>query len=141
MKESTRLVAVLGLAFAAGCAATPPADFPRTVHAGLDAEGVQRADIIAGNYYFRPERVIVQANVPVALFVRKEPGLVPHTFVLHAPEAGIAVDVPLETEPKTIRFTPKQAGEYMYYCDRSGLFGSHIEKGMMGVLEVVEQQR
>lgn len=136
MSRLRHVAAALALALAAGCATNPPEDLLETVHAARDAEGVQRVDIVAGNYYFMPRRVIVETGAPVLLLVRKEPGVVPHTFVLHAPEAGVAVDIPLNVETETIRFTPSRPGRYTYYCKQEGLFGDHSEKGMVGVLEV-----
>jgi hypothetical protein len=41
---------------------------------------------------------------------------VPHTLVLKAPEAGIAIDEDLATEPKKVTFTPSVVGKYPFYC-------------------------
>jgi plastocyanin domain-containing protein len=81
----------------------------------------------------------VKVNVPVELKARKESGFVPHDLLLKAPEAGINIDVSLSSEPKTISFTPTKPGKYPFYCGKKLLFlPSHREKGMEGVLEVVE---
>jgi plastocyanin len=38
-----------------------------------------------------------------------------------------------------IKFTPKKAGSYPFYCSKKLLFfESHKDKGMKGTLEVVE---
>ncbi len=104
----------------------------------VDQDGVQRVRVLGGSYFFRPSRIIVKANVPVELLVSLEPGVVPHTFVLNAPEAGIAIDEDLSTDPKTIRFTATAAGKYAFYCKNQLLFfKSHRENGQEGVLEVV----
>jgi len=65
--------------------------------------------------------------------------MVPHNFVLKAPEAGMDVTADLGKEPQTIRFTPTKVGEYPFYCDKKLLFfESHREKGMKGILKVEE---
>ncbi|AJE02950.1 cupredoxin domain-containing protein [Geobacter pickeringii] len=110
-----------------------------TFRAPVDADGVQRVELVGGDYFFRPNRIIVRVNVPVELRVRKETVLVPHDLVVNAPEAGIDFKIDLEREPAVIRFTPTKAGSYPMYCDKKLLFfPSHREKGMEGVIEVVE---
>ncbi len=45
----------------------------------------------------------------------------------------------MENEAKVIRFTPTRVGSYPFYCNKKLLFfESHREKGMEGILEVVE---
>lgn len=103
------------------------------------ADGVQHVRIEGGAYFFEPRRVIVKSGVPVELTVSVGRSLIPHTFVIQAPEAGIVVDESLSSEPKPIRFTPTAVGSYPFYCrNRLLFFESHREKGMEGVLEVVE---
>ena len=106
--------------------------------ATIDSSGVQKVEMLAGSYFFKPNDVIVKVNVPVEITIKKEPGFVPHNIVLHAPEAGIDFKVELSTDPKVIRFTPTKAGTYPFYCDHRFLFWSHRAKGMEGVLEVTE---
>lgn len=107
--------------------------------ATVDSDGVQRVEILGGGYFFTPNRIIVKVNVPVELKVRKEPGIVPHNIVVKAPEAGIDFDLSLSDEPKSVRFTPTRPGVYPFYCNKKLLFfESHREKGMEGVLEVIE---
>lgn len=137
MKDSMRFATVLGVTLMAGCATTPPSYLQETEHAWTDSHGVQRADVVAGNFWFRPDHIIVKANEPVMLIVKKRSTVIPHSFVIHAPEAGINVDVPLSPEPTNIEFTPTRPGRYTFYCDEQGLFESHRAKGMEGVLEVV----
>jgi plastocyanin len=103
----------------------------------VDADGVQRVTIVGGSYFFRPALVIVRADVPVELTVSAEPGVVPHSFEIDAPQAGIAVHTELTTTPRTLRFTPTQPGRFAYYCTHRLLFlRSHRERGMAGVLVV-----
>ncbi|WP_423364759.1 quinol oxidase [Burkholderia sp. LMG 21824] len=113
------------------------ADGDAPVRVPVDADGVQRVAIVGGSYFFRPNHVIVHAHVPVELTVSAEPGLVPHSFEIDAPQAGIAVYIELGTTPKTFRFTPARPGRFAYYCTHRLLFfRSHRERGMEGVLDV-----
>ena len=68
-----------------------------------------------------------------------ESGLVPHNINIHAPVAGIEVDESLSNTPKAIRFTPTAVGKYPFYCSKGLPFvKSHRERGMEGLIEVVE---
>jgi hypothetical protein len=109
----------------------------QVIVARVDNDGVQRVRIIGGEYFFKPQRVVVKANIPVELSLSKEASVAPHTFVIHAPEAGIVLDEELSTDIKKVAFTPAAVGSYPYYCrNRLLLFKSHRDKGMEGVLEV-----
>jgi plastocyanin domain-containing protein len=134
-----KLLLVSALVCAAGLVraeAPAPSDVYR---ATIDADGIQRVHLVAGSYYFKPELIVVKVAVPVELIVRRESTLVPHSLVLNAPEAGIAIDEELSTEPTTVSFTPKAVGRYLFYCDKQLLFfKSHRARGMEGVLQVVE---
>jgi plastocyanin domain-containing protein len=111
----------------------------KRVIATVEADGVQRVEVLGGSYYFDPNTIVVKVNVPVELKVRKEPGMAPHSIAIHAPEAGIDFSESLSTEPKVIHFTPTKAGKYPFVCDKRFLFfKSHKDRGMEGVLEVVE---
>jgi len=120
------------------CAAYASAE-EKTHRATVDADGVQRVEVLGGSYFFRPKHIIVKVNVPVELKVKKESGVAPHNIVIKEPEAGIAFDESMGTEPKVIRFTPKKTGNYTFYCSKKLIFfESHRDKGMKGVLEVVQ---
>lgn len=107
--------------------------------ATIDADGIQRVEVLAGSYYFDPNYIIVKVNVPVELKIRKEPGITPHNIVIKEPDAGIDINESLDKEPKLIKFTPMKVGKYPFYCDKRFLFfKSHRERGMEGTLEVVE---
>ncbi|MFA4828745.1 MAG: hypothetical protein WC855_04395 [Thermodesulfovibrionales bacterium] len=107
--------------------------------AAIGNDGIQRTEIIGGEYFFEPYHIIVKINVPVELTVRKKPGIVPHDIIVNAPEAGINFKEDLSKEPKVIKFTPKKTGQYPVYCSKKLLFfKSHKERGMEGLLEVVE---
>jgi len=140
MKRLLTLV-LLGIGFFAGaaCRAEAPASDAAAYQATIAADGVQYVQIDGGNYFFKPSRVIVRVNVPVVLSVKVESGVVPHSIVIQAPEAGIVVDESLSSDAKTIRFTPTAVGKYPFSCtNRLLFFQSHREKGMEGMLEVLD---
>jgi plastocyanin domain-containing protein len=111
----------------------------KPVVAVIGTDGVQRAEITGGSYYFDPSYVVVKVNVPVELKVKKTGGSTPHSIALKAPEAGIDFSVSLGKEPKTVKFTPTKVGTYPFWCTKHLPFSkSHKEKGMEGVLEVVD---
>ncbi|WP_242448982.1 quinol oxidase [Burkholderia metallica] len=137
MTMTKRLVPMLVPALLAAGTVLARADGDIPVRVPVDADGVQRVVIVGGSYFFRPNHVIVRARVPVELTVSAEPGVVPHSFEIAAPQAGIAVHTELGTTPRTFRFTPAQPGRFAYYCTHRLLFfRSHRERGMEGVLEV-----
>jgi plastocyanin domain-containing protein len=104
-----------------------------------DADGVQRVEIMGGEYYYKPDHIVVKINVPVELIIKKAAGIVPHNIVIHQPEAGIEVKESMSTKQKIIRFTPIKAGTFSFFCDKKLLFfKSHKERGMEGILEVIE---
>jgi plastocyanin domain-containing protein len=107
--------------------------------ATIDDDGVQRVVILGGGYFFKPDHVIVKVNVPVEMVISKEDGFIPHNFIIEAPEAGIEVDESLSSDPKVVKFTPTKVGKYPFYCSKKLLFfEDHREKGMEGVIEVVD---
>jgi plastocyanin len=123
---------------AAGLLSGQNAPEKRTV-VEIGADGVQRVEVVGGSYYFDPNVIVVKVNVPVELRVRKESGITPHDIVLKAPEAGIDFSVSLSTTPKSITFTPTKTGKYAFECTHKLLFfTSHKDRGMHGVLEVVD---
>ena len=114
-------------------------DAEKIYKATIDADGVQRVEILGGSYFFNPNHIIVKVNVPVEFKVKKEGGITPHNIVMKSAEAGMDFDTPMTTEPKVIAFTPKKAGTYKIYCSKKLLFlESQQHKGMEGVVEVVE---
>ena len=103
-------------------------------------DGIQRAEIVVDTYSYKPDHLIVTAGSPVELTVKSVTVIVPHNFVIKAPEIGIEInqDVPAGKTAK-IQFTPTRAGKAEIYCDKKLLFfKSHKEKGMIGILEVRE---
>ena len=134
------IIFMLCLGFAGQGACHADTASPEEVyHAAIAADGVQHIRIEGGGYFFKPDHVIVKVNVLVELTVSVEKSLIPHTLVIQSPEAGIVVDEKLSSDAKTIRLNPTAVGKYPFYCKNKLLFfKSHREKGMEGVLEVVE---
>jgi plastocyanin domain-containing protein len=134
-----RIAIVLGVFFLAGLALADERFVEKRFVATADADGVQRVTMVGGEYFFDPNVVVVRVNVPVELTITKEPGITPHNITLKAPGAGIDFAVDLSTEPKVIKFTPTKVGKYSFECTKRFLFfKSHEERGMHGILEVVE---
>jgi plastocyanin domain-containing protein len=107
--------------------------------ATIDPDGVQRVEVTGDTYYFDPNVIVVKVNVPVELKVKKAGGIAPHNIVIKAPDAGINIEESLSTEPKSIQFTPTKVGKYPFECTKRLLFfKSHKDRGMHGMLEVVE---
>lgn len=78
--------------------------------ATVDQDGVQRIEVLAGEYFFKPNHIVVKAAVPVEITIKKE--------------------------PEVIRFIPSKPGSYPFYCDKKLLFfKSHREQGIEGILD------
>ncbi len=118
-------------------AALAASDAPPTA-ARLDADGVQRVQLLGGSYFFRPERIAARAGQPIEITLQLEPGIVPHSFVLEGPDGRAVAESPMGSEPRTLRLT-LPAGDYRFHCPKQLLgFKSHRERGMAGLLEVRE---
>ncbi len=125
------LIVFLAMPALSGAAETGP------VTAEIGADGVQRVDVLAGSYFFNPNRIILKVNVPAEIRIKKDSGMVPHDITMQDPEAGMEFQVGLSSAPKTISFIPKETGTYPFYCSKKFLGESHREKGMQGTIEVV----
>ena len=123
-------------------AASGPESKEKRFVATVGLDGVQRVEIIGGEYYFEPKHIVLKVNVPVEFKVKEAKDtswFIPHDIVVQAPESGINFKVSLKKEPQSIKFTPTKTGTYPLYCDKKPPFGkSHKDKGMAGVIEVVE---
>lgn len=107
--------------------------------ATVDKDGIQRVEIIGGEYNFDPNYVILKKGIPVELSIKKISGYIPHNIVIESPEAGMNIRESMDTEAKVISFTPTKTGKYPVFCDKKLLFfPSHRKKGMEGIIEVVE---
>ena len=105
---------------------------------GLGEDGVFRTEIVVDSYSYKPDHLIVTVGHPVELTLKSVTVIVPHNFVIKAPELGVVVsqDVPAG-KTVTVQFTPTGTGKIEFYCDKKLLFfKSHKEKGMVGTLEV-----
>lgn len=140
----TLLIVNIFLLGIAGCIAPRTGNAPSntvSVQSTIIANSVrvQRVRIDGGSYFFKPNHVTVQVNVPVELTIKVESGLIPHNFVIKAPEAGVMVEEQLSSDIKTIHFTPKAIGKITFYCSYGLPFAkSHREKGMEGIIDVVK---
>jgi plastocyanin domain-containing protein len=111
----------------------------KRVVAIVGADGVQRVEVLGGEYYFDPNYIVVKVNTPVELKVKKASGYVPHNMLVKAPEAGIDFKADLGSDWQTIKFTPVKPGKYEILCDKKLLwFKSHKDRGMAGFIEVVQ---
>jgi plastocyanin len=100
--------------------------------------GVQRAKIVVDSYSYEPDHLVVQAGVPMELTLKSVTWLIPHSFVLKAPEAGLDIDREIGAgDTVTVRFTPTRPGKFKFFCGKKLLFlKSHRDRGMEGILEV-----
>ncbi len=104
-----------------------------------DADGVQRVEIVGGEYFYDPNYIVVKKNRPVEMKFRKAAGYIPHNLVVKAPEAGININLEMKGDSRTVKFIPTKVGKYPMYCDKSLMwFKTHREKGMEGMIEVIE---
>jgi plastocyanin len=125
--------------FVAGTALAEDKPAEKRFVATIDKDGYQRVEMTAGEYYFDPAVVVVKVNVPVELTIKKAGGITPHNLVMKASEADLDFKVDLSSEPKKISFMATKTGSYPFECSKKLLFfKSHKERGMHGVLEVVE---
>ncbi len=129
---------VMGALFLSAAMAEETSELNTAATGSSAVQAVQKVEILAGSYFFKPKVIQVKVNVPVEMTIKRESGVAPHNIVLQAPEAGITVKEELGTEPKVIKFTPTKTGKYPFYCDHRFLFWTHRAKGMEGVLEVTE---
>jgi plastocyanin len=99
--------------------------------------GVQKVEIVVDSYSFSPEYIKVKAGMTVELMLRSVTSLIPHNFTMDDPASGLDIDVDVPSgEDVTVTFTPEKTGKFEFYCGKSGMFGSHLKKGMKGTLEV-----
>ena len=111
----------------------------KRIAAKIDADGVQRAEMIGGEYYYDPNYIVVKVNIPVELKVKKAAGYIPHNLKANSRDAGIVFSIDIKSDPQTVKFTPTKTAKYPIFCDKSLLWmKSHRERGMEGLIEVVE---
>jgi len=137
MSYSLNIIIALLFLSSGALAEDKPAD--KRFVATIDKDGYQRVEMTGGEYYFDPAIVVVKVNVPVELTIKKTGGMTPHDLVLKAPQADLDVKIELSSTPKKVSFMATKTGKYPFECTNQFLFfKSHKERGMHGVLEVVE---
>lgn len=137
MKYLLNIFPIVLFVVGAALAADKPAE--KRFVATIDKDGYQRVEMTAGEYYFDPAVVVVKVNVPVELIIKKVGGITPHNVVMKAPEADLDFTIDISSEPKKVSFMATRTGSYPFECSKKLLFfKSHKERGMHGMLEVVE---
>lgn len=110
--------------------------------AELGDDGVQRATIFAkrGGYFFSPDRIILKKGIKTELTFFQKGWAFRHHIVMDSPGAGMTFIKYMTEEPRVIIFTPKRTGEFPIWCNAKifWLYGSHRDRGMEAVIEVVE---
>jgi plastocyanin len=98
----------------------------------------QKIEIIVDSYSFEPDRIAVTEGRPVELMLRSVTSMIPHNFTIDDPSSGLDIDVDVPSgKDVTVTFTPVKTGEFKFYCDKKGIFGSHLKKGMEGTIVVL----
>ena len=137
MKYLVKVLSIVLFVTGAALAEDKPAE--KRLVATIDKDGYQRVAMTAGEYFFDPAVLVVKVNVPVELTIKKAGGITPHNLVVKAPEADLDFSIDLSSEPKKVSFMATKVGSYSFECSKQLLFfKSHKERGMHGVLEVVE---
>jgi len=128
------------LSFLAIAVPVTGADLPEDRSLEPSPDGVIRAEVVVDSYTFKPDHLIVLSGHPVELTLKSVTFIVPHNFIIKAPEIGVEVNQEVPAgDSVTVKFTPAAAGKAEFYCDKKLLFfKSHKEKGMVGTLEVRE---
>jgi plastocyanin len=100
---------------------------------------VQRFEIIVDSYSFKPDQITVKVGEPVEIVLRSVTSIIPHNFSIDDPAAGLDVNVDVPSgKDVSVTFTPNKPGKFQFYCNKKGIFGSHMKKGMVGTIEVIE---
>ncbi len=130
------LLVALGIVLVSGCGTAGTKLPVSEVTAKTDAHGVQVVDVDVHSFYFKPNRIVVDAGKPVDIELHFKSFFVPHNFTCVDEDAGLTASVGAGfmsfKRTKHVRFTPKKAGEYEFFCH----VGSHHKKGMEGTLVV-----
>jgi plastocyanin len=139
--RSSRRVAFLAiLSFLWIAVPVTGADLPGDLPLEPSPDGVIHAEVVVDSYSFKPDHLIVLSGHPVELTLKSVTFIVPHNFIIKAPEMNVVVNQEVPAgDTVTVQFTPTTAGRAEFYCDKKLLFfKSHREKGMVGTLEVRE---
>lgn len=134
------LLAALLVLTVSGCAG-PEVREGKAPEAGPGRTEGAIVNLLAGNYFFTPNRVTVPAGEPVTVRIHNNASIVPHAFVLEGPDGRAVVRRELIAGGvTTLRLPALPEGTYPFYCDKSfsGSGMSHREKGMEGTLTVAK---
>ena len=82
---------LVGLAACQSAGEQKPAAQEQARVVKADHDGVQRVTVLAGNYFFKPSRIIVKADTPVEILASREAGMVPHDLVIQAPDGATLI--------------------------------------------------
>jgi plastocyanin len=101
-------------------------------------DDAQKFTLHLSDYRFHPDSIEVVAGRPVELTLINDDRITPHNFTLKAPDAGLDLSTDISAgKTATLRFTPRAAGSYVFYCNKKLLFmKSHRARGMEGKLTV-----
>ena len=58
-------------------------------------DGVQRVEVIGGEFYFDPNYIVVKVNKPVERMVKKASGYIPHNREVKSPEFACGAALPV----------------------------------------------
>ncbi len=138
MKKKTLLICFVVLSFAI-VVSTGMINAGEKYVAKIDDDGVQRVEMVGGSYFYKPDHVVVKRGIPVEIKIVKDSLIVPHNIIIEKMDGGEDIKETITRNEKVIRFTPSDTGTYKFYCDKKFLFlKSHEDKGMKGVIEVVD---
>jgi hypothetical protein len=104
---------------------------PPPVEAAINAEGVQEVDLIVTPGGYSPLRFSVKTGVPVRLTFRQlgEVGCGNELILPTADGQTTSLLLETPTDKKTLDFTPRQVGQYQFFCAHT------MYRGVMTVRE------
>jgi plastocyanin len=131
------LLSVLAVAaMTAGCGTSGTKLPVSEMTAHTDSDGVQKVDVEAHSFYFKPSRIVVDAGKPVDLTIHFKNWFAPHNFTCIDQDAGISANAGAGAfsfgKTRHVKFTPTKPGEYEFFCHVDG----HAKKGMKGTIVV-----
>lgn len=138
MKKKTLLICFMVFSFVI-VASAGMMDAGEKYVAKIGDDGVQKVEMVGGSYYYKPDHVVVKKGIPVEIKIVKDSLIIPHNIIIEKMDGWEDIKETITRNEKVIRFTPSDTGTYDFYCDKKLLFlKSHKDKGMKGVIEVVD---
>ena len=130
------LSVVTVVALTAGCGKSGTKLPVSEMTAHTDSDGVQKMDVEAHSFYFKPNRIVVDAGKPVDVTIHFKSWFAPHNFTCIDQDAGLSASVSAGAfsfgKTRHVKFTPTKPGEYEFFCHVDG----HAKKGMKGTIVV-----